>query len=86
MVLTLLLGASKALAQQAYGEIPEIPSYIPSFEYHGCAKVNLNGFGNPIVFSGGNLTHESCQAVCEGQRIAAIFAELVSRRFYGDLY
>lgn len=74
---TIVVGSIGVLAQQSYGTDTEIPSYDTAFEYHGCAVVNLEGFGDPIYPPDGLLTHESCQEACEGNQIVAIFAEFV---------
>lgn len=63
----------------AYGTPTEVPSTGTAYEYHGCAIVDLNGFDEPLYVENDKLTHETCQGVCEGKRIVAIFSEFVNR-------
>lgn len=70
-----LLGTIRVFAQESYTS-PQSPS---TFEYHGCALVDLSRFSSPIVFSDGRVTHNKCQGGCQGQKVAALFPELVPR-------
>lgn len=78
----LLLQAIAVAGQQSYEDTysPDAPSL---FHYHGCAEVDMTGFGDPITFSDGTLTHEACQAACVGHSIAALFPEYVLRSCFG---
>lgn len=73
----LALQAVASLGQQAYQDTPspEVSPGPPLFHYHGCAEVDLSGFGDAIAFSDGTLTHAACQTACEGHSIAALFSK-----------
>ena len=73
----LILQAVASLGQQAYQDTPspDVSAEPQLFHYHGCAKVDLSGFGDAITFSDGMLTHDACQAACEGHSIAALFSK-----------
>lgn len=78
VVLLAIVAAANVVAQAAYGPSP--PSYRTSpFIYHGCSAVDLSRFSNPVVFSDGLLTHDSCQTACQGHQFAALFPEYEPR-------
>ncbi len=64
----LVLAAFAALSQAS-------PDCSEGFTYHGCAVVDLNSLGNPLVFTDGVLSPEACQKACQGYQLAALFPE-----------
>lgn len=76
VVLGALVQALTVAGQQAYEDTyPLSPEVASLFHYQGCAEVDLTGFGDPITFADGTLTHEACQTSCQGHSIAALFPE-----------
>lgn len=69
---------STPLQLSVYGTPTEVLSIGTTYEYHGCAIVDLNGFDEPRYVDTDQLTHEICQGVCEGKPIVAIFSEFVN--------
>lgn len=48
-----------------------------SFEYHGCAAVDLTCFSDATTLSGTRPPPEACKEICQGYSIAALFPEYV---------
>ncbi|RFU74980.1 twinfilin-1 [Trichoderma arundinaceum] len=46
-----------------------------AFSYQGCSSIDPSCFGDPIVFSDGRLTPESCQLACQGHQFVALLPD-----------
>ncbi|KAI9902432.1 hypothetical protein N3K66_001784 [Trichothecium roseum] len=46
-----------------------------AFEYHGCAKVDLTCFSDPVDLPDGQLCPDTCRAACQGHKVTALFPD-----------
>lgn len=67
LFLVAILGVSGIVCQSVHN--------LDTFSYGGCSSIDPSCFGNPIVFSDGRLTPESCQLACNGHQFVALLPE-----------
>lgn len=67
VILIMSLVLASVSAQKAHS--------TPDFDYHGCFKIDISCFGQPMSLPNSRITPEACQNACTGFQYAALLNE-----------